>query len=192
MGSSLAGCRGSILPSLHRPSASLPAQPAPQPEQSVQHVVPVVEASPLRTELDGLLVVVDAVPVPVDVGATVPVVQAQLIHLCQVIGAEPPPPEPSASLHALLTALDDASTNSERWSLLTEALRNMHKGELTCAEAALIAKKFSFTFRQKEALVHMYPLLSSEETAGFTAVVEQVLPSAYDRKDVLREAALAE
>jgi hypothetical protein len=173
-----------------QPSPSLPVQQAP-PAQPL-HPLPVVTATVLRSELDAVLVVVDAVAVPAQVDASVPVVHAQLIHLCQVIGAEPPPTEPSASLQTLLTALDDASTNSERWSLLTEALRNMRKGELTCARAALLAKKFSFTFRQKQALVDMYPLLGVEERAGFAAIVEQVLPSTYDRKDVLREVALAD
>jgi len=154
----------------------------------------VVAAGSWQQELD-MITVVPAHMVD-NADDSMPVVDAQLLEICEVIGADPPPAE-SAALEKLLQLLEDAFTDSERWIALQEELKKggsdggcLVRGSLTCAAAALISKRFTFTFRVKQALVEMHPLLENDEKPGFAAMVEHILPMPYDQRDVLRDVAL--
>jgi len=188
-----------------------PASAAASPASAVASPASAVASSasdPLwHRELNQVVVVVAAEVTALD--ASVPVVQAQLIEIAEVIGAAPPPSQPALEantrdLQSLLSDLEGAHTNGERYEILEIALdgrRHAHVstamqreclacGNLTCAAAALVARKFTLAHRQKRALVAMHPRIAAEEKAGFAAMLEQVLPSKWDRKEVLREVGL--
>uniref|UniRef100_A0A7S2FQT3 Uncharacterized protein n=1 Tax=Haptolina brevifila TaxID=156173 RepID=A0A7S2FQT3_9EUKA len=190
---------------LHHPErvtcASLGGGSAGDIETATAHPSPTDGAPAWKHELDAIVVVEAEHLGDVENDgslSTLPVVQAQLVEVCRVIGAEAPPPAQYiyTDLQRLLVALELALTDSERWEYLINEKASspsnscLRPGMLTCAAALMIVKTFTFVFRRKAALVEMYPLLSPGEKAGFASIVEEVLPFSFDRNDCLRDVAL--
>jgi len=156
--------------------------------------------TPTATEHDVFVIVpATAMTDPSQMG-DIPIVQAQLVSLSVTLGAEPilaaPLERISLELSELIKRLQGEPTDNQRWDRFVAALhRNgpgqhaLSPGDLTCAAAALVAKTFTFSFRQKEALIKLYPRLAPAERAGFALMLDQVLPFSFDRMDVQRSVA---